>query len=237
MNAGAAVFIAMLSGGLWLAHAQTLNLENTSLYIGNGRWEWTLYVTGNPKVLNDIKCVEYQLHPTFPNPVQTVCQAGAPDKAFALNGSGWGEFNVQATVKLARGSPLKLSHWLKLAPTNRPPICPIAATQTVVEHNAWTLPPPKQNIHIYVEEIHQTRASHIAVINTLKAFDKTNVDWSSLKRDLREVKSGVLVSDTYRLLSLRPQERVSIRLPGKTDLNLFVDYPSRHGTLEIDICQ
>ncbi len=70
--------------GLWLlwfgllvaagaARAQSgVTAGNTSKPAGDGRWDWTVYVTAPPAVLNEIRCVEYTLHPTFPNPIRRV---------------------------------------------------------------------------------------------------------------------------------------------------------------------
>src|SRR5437879_66223 len=115
MTTGTLISAIVLAGSLSLGQAQSINIENKSSYIGNERWEWTLYATGDSKVINDIRCIEYKLHPTFPNPIQTVCRQGEAETPFALNGSGWGEFNVVATVKLSGGRTVKINHWLKLA--------------------------------------------------------------------------------------------------------------------------
>jgi transcription initiation factor IIF auxiliary subunit len=84
--------------------AQELTVSNTSSYIGKSRWAWTLYVEGPASVVGKIKCVQYTLHPTFPNPVRVVCQRGLNDKEpFALHGDGWGEFDVGVKVMFANG--------------------------------------------------------------------------------------------------------------------------------------
>src|ERR1700682_4439819 len=96
--------------------AQNITAENTSSFVGNGRWTWTIFLKVDPAVLSQIKCVEYTLHPTFPNPLQVVCDRGSNDQAFALNGSGWGEFEVKIKIILTNDRPISLKHWLKLTP-------------------------------------------------------------------------------------------------------------------------
>jgi transcription initiation factor IIF auxiliary subunit len=94
--------------------AQDIAVENTSSPIGNGRWAWTVYLNASAPTLDKVKCVEYHLHPTFPNPLQVVCERGQ-QQPFALRGSGWGEFNVVVTVKFTDGTERQYSHWLKLS--------------------------------------------------------------------------------------------------------------------------
>src|SRR6516165_7227020 len=57
-------------------------ISNTSTYAGAGRWDWTIFVDADPNTLEQIDCVEYTLHPTFPNPVRKVCSQ--PETKFAL---------------------------------------------------------------------------------------------------------------------------------------------------------
>lgn len=96
--------------------AQDTSVKNTSSPIGNGRWSWTVFLDGPSPTLDKIKCVEYHLHPTFPNPLQVVCERGK-QQAFALNGNGWGEFNVAVYVKFLDGSERSYNHWLSLTGT------------------------------------------------------------------------------------------------------------------------
>lgn len=63
-----------------------------------------------PATLAQVRCVEYTLHPTFPNPIQVVCN---PQKNFALTASGWGTFEVKLRVLFKDGSILPLTHQLR----------------------------------------------------------------------------------------------------------------------------
>lgn len=67
-----------------LASAQDVKVDKTSEYVGKNRWKWTLFIEAPPDVLDKIKCVEYALHPSFPNPIQVVCDRGSDKEAFAL---------------------------------------------------------------------------------------------------------------------------------------------------------
>ncbi len=97
-----------------VAAAQDISIKNTSSPIGNARWQWTVYLDAPPATLEKIKCVEYHLHPTFPNPLQVVCERGQ-QQPFALNGSGWGEFNVAVKVQFLDGRVQSYDHWLALS--------------------------------------------------------------------------------------------------------------------------
>ena len=217
-----------------IAAAQAVSVENTSSFVGNGRWDWTVYLRADKALLGEIKCVEYTLHPTFPNPLQVICERGNEETPFALDGSGWGEFNVQITVKFTNRPPLQLTHWLKLSSPNRPQICSVAATKILGEHGVWSFGPP---LYVYVEEIHKTRASHLIMISTTQKLDLRTFDWHDVKRGLKEAKTNTLLGNTYRELDLKPEQPVTLMLPGKSNVQLFANYPSQHGTIEVDICK
>ena len=76
------------------AWAQEIIAANTSRYIGDRRWEWTVYVQAPPPVLDSIRCVEYTLHSTFPDPVQRQCNRGNPRTPFGLTATGWRTFDI-----------------------------------------------------------------------------------------------------------------------------------------------
>jgi transcription initiation factor IIF auxiliary subunit len=94
--------------------AQDISVKNTSSVIGNGRWAWTVYIDAPPPTLDRVKCVEYHLHPTFPNPLHVVCERGQQEP-FALHGNGWGEFNVVVKITFLDGTEQPYNHWLTLS--------------------------------------------------------------------------------------------------------------------------
>ena len=98
-----------------------LSVENTSTYLQdykvNNRnwWDWTIFIKGPEEELKKVKCVEYELHPTFKPPVETICQREPGVQAFRLTQRGWGTFNVKVRIKFKDGSQLQLEHLLKFA--------------------------------------------------------------------------------------------------------------------------
>lgn len=92
---------------------ESLNVrpENWSNQIEPGWWEWGIYMAGSAADLQKVRCVEYTLHPSFPNPVRVVC---SPQDRFELVTRGWGTFEVQIKLILQDGSVRKLSHQLRL---------------------------------------------------------------------------------------------------------------------------
>jgi transcription initiation factor IIF auxiliary subunit len=100
--------------------AQELSAANTSRPLEKGWWEWTVYITGAPKVLKQIECVEYTLHPTFPKPVNRVCSIGDDRYPFALSATGWGTFRVGIRVFLSDGQVSELTHDLKFSAETPP---------------------------------------------------------------------------------------------------------------------
>jgi len=81
--------------------------------MGGGRWDWTVFIDPRSGDLNKIKCVEYTLHPTFPNPVRIICDMGRIDAPFALRSNGWGTFQIGIRVLMRDGSTRVLSHQLR----------------------------------------------------------------------------------------------------------------------------
>ncbi len=88
--------------------------RKTSDVNGQGFYEWRVFVDEGPEVLNRIAQVDYQLHPTFPQPFQSSKNREAQ---FELTASGWGEFRILITVHYTNGQLAKTSYWLSL---NRP---------------------------------------------------------------------------------------------------------------------
>ena len=86
-----------------------VEVRNKSQWVGQGRWNWTVYVVADTYTMSKINCVEYTLDSSFPNPVRTICQ---PNNSFALSGNGWGVFNIPIKVFFKDGSVKNLNHRL-----------------------------------------------------------------------------------------------------------------------------
>lgn len=84
-----------------------LEARNTASPTADGRWDWTVYIDADPVSLQRIKCVEYKLHKTFPNPVRTRCN---PRDKFALSSNGWGTFQIKVKVMFDDGTEQLLLH-------------------------------------------------------------------------------------------------------------------------------
>ncbi len=80
-------------------------------YDGEDWWKWAVWVEGSDAALDRIKFVEWNLHPTFPDPVRTISDR---DSKFRLKTAGWGTFPIRARVQLKDGRQIKLGHKLKL---------------------------------------------------------------------------------------------------------------------------
>ena len=82
-----------------------------------GWWDWSVWLDGPENELDEIKFVEYVLHPTFSKPVQMVSNR---DTNFRLSARGWGEFNIKVRVHIDDDDDgdddtvIVLDHWLEL---------------------------------------------------------------------------------------------------------------------------
>lgn len=85
------------------------------VYIGKREWEWTIYLISDQGTLQNINCVKYTLHPTFPRPVWEFCgdkNKGTIDKAYPLTMIGWGTFTVDVLISFKDGTELRKKHRL-----------------------------------------------------------------------------------------------------------------------------
>lgn len=88
-----------------------LKIERATEYQGNDYWRWSVWLSGPATDLDQVKYVEYRLHPTFPNPVRRI---DSREDNFKLRSAGWGEFLIYANVATKNGDTIRLSHRLEL---------------------------------------------------------------------------------------------------------------------------
>jgi transcription initiation factor IIF auxiliary subunit len=130
------LWIAAMALGLCLtaisqtARAQELSAANTAAYAGDGRWNWSAYIQASPEALRRIRCVEYTLHPTFPEPVRRVCAIGNAAHPFALSSNGWGVFEIGIRVMFNNGEERLLRHMLRFETPQTGQALPISAANT-----------------------------------------------------------------------------------------------------------
>lgn len=103
------LMVALLS-----AAPADITTANTSRHVGDGRWDWTVSIRAAKPVLDRIQCVEYTLHPSFPNPVRRVCSRGTGTGAFPLSTTGWGTFRIRVRILFRDGTQQMLEHQLVL---------------------------------------------------------------------------------------------------------------------------
>jgi len=80
-----------------------------------GWYQWTVFLEGPPEELDRIKEVQYTLHPTFRKPVQVVRERGAGGTGFALEGAGWGEFEIRLKIVREDDEVETMEHGLDLS--------------------------------------------------------------------------------------------------------------------------
>jgi transcription initiation factor IIF auxiliary subunit len=97
----AAALLAALTLATAASALAALTVKNTSSYTGAGRWNWRVFVDADAETLRQIECVEYTLHPTFPDPVRRVCNQS--ETKFALSSNGWGTFTIKVRIQYRDG--------------------------------------------------------------------------------------------------------------------------------------
>ncbi len=88
-----------------------LSIQQNQEYEGNGRWRWSVWLSGSPEELDSIDYVAYILHPTFHNPVRRI---GDRTTNFRLDTTGWGTFTIHANIVHRDGHETPLDHDLVL---------------------------------------------------------------------------------------------------------------------------
>ena len=90
--------------------------KNTSTRVNKDRWDWTVFIVGDSSTLNEIKCVEYTLHPTFPDPVRKICTKGSTSgRGFFLSSNGWGTFIIKVKIMFKDGDVREFKHQLRFS--------------------------------------------------------------------------------------------------------------------------
>ena len=87
--------------------------KNVAKQIREGWFEWIVYIDGPKDSIEKIACVQYSLHPSFPDPHQLVCEPGDGPRRFALKKEGWGTFAVGIRIFLKSGPVQEMSHPLR----------------------------------------------------------------------------------------------------------------------------
>lgn len=106
------VFAALTVCGKAFTQA-AVRIDNTAKY-SSGRYSWTVFIVADESTLSNIAYVEYTLHPSFPNPVQSIKERGARC-AFGLTSTSWGEFEVKVKIVFKNNDrPEYTKHWLNL---------------------------------------------------------------------------------------------------------------------------
>jgi hypothetical protein len=215
--------------------AADFQIGNSSSYSGNKRWDWTVYLTAPRQVLDRIKCVEYTLHPTFPDPIQVVCERGSDDnRAFPLSMNGWGEFEIGAKVTFSNGTSQTARHYLKLqqAPAA---LCRVIATRSVTEDEVWPLPDPFRPLHVYADELHRGRLA-LFVFSTRSRIDSRSFNWMEFKNRLRPGRDNQpLADETYVAVKASPDTLSKVQRSNGSLLQFFVSEPVR-GSARISLC-
>jgi transcription initiation factor IIF auxiliary subunit len=72
-----------------------LTFQTKAEEVENNWYDWQVSLANSDQPLDQIREVEYLLHPTFPKRVRSTTDAA---DHFALKSGGWGEFDIIARV-------------------------------------------------------------------------------------------------------------------------------------------
>jgi transcription initiation factor IIF auxiliary subunit len=98
----------------------TFNFNNYAKPIGTRAFEdgetlqffkWKVFMDEPDDVLDQVRLIEYKLHPTFPKPIRKSTDRGSK---FALETEGWGNFWLGIAVHLKSGEVVHQRYLLNL---------------------------------------------------------------------------------------------------------------------------
>lgn len=79
---------------------------------GDYHWfVWKVFMDEPDEKLDRVESVQYQLHPTFPNPIRIIKDRKS---RFALKAMGWGQFVIYITIYLKDGTDIHTEYNLDL---------------------------------------------------------------------------------------------------------------------------
>lgn len=98
-----------------VGYGQNIGATNTAKYMGDGRYNWTVYIVTDKDTLNKISYVQYTLHPTFDPPLRTAKNSSG-QYPFSISANGWGEFTIGVKVVFKDRKFTSFDYQLKLFP-------------------------------------------------------------------------------------------------------------------------
>lgn len=109
------------------ALASQIDVQQSSEYVRQDWWKWSVWIEAPSNVLNKIEYVNYKLHSTFANPLRHHTNS---QEKFILTSAGWGEFTINAEIKPKDGDAFTKRHWLTLEYPQTTPATKSAATSS-----------------------------------------------------------------------------------------------------------
>jgi len=218
---------------IWLVPAQStaqdIVAENKSSYLGDDRWEWTIYLKGQTASLDQIKYVVYQLHPTFPQPLVRVERLQDPKRPydaaapFGFTTTGWGVFDVGIKITMLDGRTRTLSHRLHFVPRPEPGCTStfeINQESYIVVATGWFKDP---GVYVYVGDIldkwRKTPATVVLFVSDRRNWE----DAGKIKEyDFNKKVAGVSWGQ-WRLKTLKGRETIQFEYQGKPYLLSVVE--------------
>ena len=96
------------------AQESSLSVANTSKYLGNGKWEFEIFVKAPPEEIESIQSVEYIFPSSFPTPEDQGFFQGDPKYPFAHKWIGYGVFKIGIKINYSDRSARSLEHMLSI---------------------------------------------------------------------------------------------------------------------------
>jgi TIR domain/YEATS family len=88
----------------------TMAIAQAAAQASQLHWRWSVWLEAAAEELDGVQHVLWKLHPSFSPPEVLTTDRSS---GFRLDSSGWGEFEIQAVVRLISQETITLRHWLR----------------------------------------------------------------------------------------------------------------------------
>lgn len=93
---------------------QNIRFSNTSSLVGKGQYKWTIYLDADQSVLDQIKSVEYLLHPAFDDPDRDISEPRKGPRAFNTSGTAFRPVKIGIAIHYKNGGERNFEYTLRL---------------------------------------------------------------------------------------------------------------------------
>jgi len=131
--------------------SRPVHAANVARYLGDDKWEWTVFLDGSSEDLARIARVEYT---PGANATRLVAgRAGDANRPWAVTGTGYGTMDVGVRIKFTDGSVQRLLHTLQFGGASGSDGCSGPVSVRSRHYQLLNEPAFRKQLYVYVDDI------------------------------------------------------------------------------------